>query len=102
MCTRGVRPNLRLENKFAIVSPVRRPGVVRLPTAEGPDASTRPCGSRSTRKVHNRRKSKLLAHHLFNGKVVYSENNKLANIKKYMVKNFCIFAEIENKNYVKT
>ena len=98
---RGVHPDLRLENKFAIVSPVHRPGVMRLPATEGLNASTRRCGSRSTRKVHNRRKSKLLAHHRFNGKVVYSENNELANIKKYMVKNFGIFANIQNKNYVK-
>ena len=53
--TRGVRPNLtqRPENKFAIVLPVHRQGIVRLPATEGIDASARRCVSRSTREVHN-------------------------------------------------
>ena len=34
---RGVNPNpaLRLENKFAIVPPEHRPGIVQLPATEG-------------------------------------------------------------------
>ena len=76
--------SVRPENKFAIVPPRHQPGIVRLPATEGQNASSRRCGSRSTRAVHNimssvckaiiNKKAKYLATHRCNAEVVNSEN----------------------------
>ena len=104
ICMRGVRPDQRPENKYAIVPHVHRTGVVRLPATEGFDASTRWCGSRSTREVHNRRKSNLwyiiaLMAEIYIVKTINQQ--KLKKETNNMLMNFGTLAEILTKMYVK-
>ena len=49
----SARIKWRPANKFTIVPPVNRPGIVWLSATDGIYASPRRCGSRSTREVHN-------------------------------------------------